>query len=485
MMTPRVAVLPRATPESQGVASTAILRFIEAAERDIHELHSVMLLRHGYVIAEGWWSPYRREDPHMLFSLSKSFTSTAVGLAAAEGRFSVDDPVVSFFPDEAPAKPGEHLAAMRVRHLLSMSTGHDIDTMPPMIGQPDGNWIKGFFAVPVEHQPGTHFLYNTGATYMLSAIIQKTTGQKLVDYLRPRLFDPLGIDQAVWEESPQGINTGGFGLSITTESIARFGQLYLQNGNWQGKQIIPEAWIAEATRSQISNGTDPNSEWAQGYGYQFWRCRHNAYRGDGAFGQYCIIMPEQDAVIAITAGLADMQKPMNLIWDILLPAMNASALPDDTAAQAGLTEKLGSLNIAPVPGSPHAPVPESINGRRYLFGPNPMNIESASFAFNGDGCTVTLRNPIAQDSITCGYGEWKPGETRLFNQPWESEPAPVVASGAWTSENRYTSVVRFTHTPFYITFNNVYGDHITIESLVNVGFQLPQTIVLEGKIAED
>src|SRR5690606_25066136 len=190
-------------------------------------------------------------------------------------------------------------------------------------------------------------------------------------------------------------------------------------------------------------------------------------------------------VIAITAGLSDMQKPMNLIWDILLPAMNAAALPDDTSAQAALADKLNQLHIEPVAGSAHSPIAESLNGQRYVFEPNPMSIESVSFVFSGDGCTVTIKNPMAHDSITCGYGEWKPGQTRLFNQPWEIEPAPIVASGAWTGENRYTSVVRFHHTPFYISFNNIYGDRLTIESLVNVGFQLPQTVVIEGKKAAD
>jgi CubicO group peptidase (beta-lactamase class C family) len=483
MITIEEVQLERATPESQGVHSQAILDFIDIAERDIHELHSFMLLRHGKVIAEGWWSPYQRNDPHMLFSLSKSFTSTAVGLAVAEGRLSVDDTVISFFPDEAPAAPNEHLAAMRVRHLLAMSTGHDTDTMPPMIARNDGNWINGFFEVPVEHAPGTHFLYNTGATYMLSAILQKLTGQKLVDYLEPRLFAPLGIHGARWEESPQRINTGGFGLSITTEDIARFGQLYLQKGVWHGKQIVPAGWIAEATALHTDNGSDPNSEWTQGYGYQFWRCRHNAYRGDGAFGQYCIVMPDQDAVMAITAGLSDMQKPMNLIWDILLPAITSSALPDDPATQTALREKLESLNIAPVTGSAESPLAESINGRRYVFEPNKMNIESVAFAFSEYGCTVTIKNRMAYDSITCGSGEWTPGQTRLFNQPWEIEPAPIVASGAWTADDRYTTVVRFHHTPFYITFHNLYGDRITVESRVNVGFELPQTIVLEGTLA--
>ena len=271
--------LPRSIPEAQGIPSAAITAFLEAAEQGGSGLHSFMLLRHGRVAAEGWWSPYAPTAPHMLFSLSKSFTSTAVGLAVAEGRLSVDDPVLSFFPAEAPRKPGENLAAMRVRHLLSMSTGHDHDTTEHLYRRRDGDWAKAFLARPVAYAPGTHFLYNTGASYMLSAIVQRLTGMTLLEYLRPRLLDPLGITGAAWETCPRGVNTGGFGLSITTEDIARFGQLYLQRGVWQGRQIVPEAWVAEASSRQMPNGSNAESDWEQGYGYQFWLCRHSAYRG--------------------------------------------------------------------------------------------------------------------------------------------------------------------------------------------------------------
>jgi CubicO group peptidase (beta-lactamase class C family) len=263
-MLTRIDALPRTSPEQQGIASSAVLRFVEALESQIHEMHSFMLLRHGSVVAEGWWSPYGHELPHMIYSLSKSFTSTAVGLAVSEGCFSLDDTVLSFFPDETPVEMSDFLAAMCVRHLLSMSTGHAVDTWAYMQERPDGDWIKGFFDVPVRHAPGTHFLYNTGATYMLSAIVQKTTGMKLIDYLQPRLFEPLGIENATWDESPQGIRVGGIGLNIKTEDIARFGQLYLQKGMWQGKQLLSEEWVKAATSYQMSNGYGPQSDWAQG-----------------------------------------------------------------------------------------------------------------------------------------------------------------------------------------------------------------------------
>lgn len=296
--------LLRTPPEQQGISSSSILQFVEALESQMHEVHSFMLLRHGNVVAEGWWSPHGRDYRHMLFSVSKSFTATAVGLALSEGHFAIDDSVLSFFPDEAPAVVGDHLAAMRVYDLLTMTTGHAVDTWSYMIERADGNWITAFFEVPVRHPPGTHFLYNTGATYLLSAIVQKTTGMNLIDYLQPRLFEPLGIQNATWEKSPQDICSGGIGLSVRTEDIARFGQLYLQNGMWRNRRILPEGWVEVATSSQVSNGNPAvQSDATQGYGYQFWRCRHGAYRGSGLFGQYCIVMPEQDAVLAITSGI--------------------------------------------------------------------------------------------------------------------------------------------------------------------------------------
>jgi CubicO group peptidase (beta-lactamase class C family) len=215
-----VKSLPRSAPEAQGIPSSAIQAFVQAAE-GIQDLHSFMLLRHGAVVAEGWWYPYRAERPHMLFSLSKSFTSTAVGLAVAEGLLSVDDPVLKFFPQDAPRKVSPNLAAMQVRHLLSMVTGHDLDTTDRMIRK--RNPFKAFLALPVEHVPGTHFVYNSGASYMLAAIVQKLTGQTLVEYLTPRLFEPLGIEGAAWETHPNGVNFGGWGLNIKTEDIARFG----------------------------------------------------------------------------------------------------------------------------------------------------------------------------------------------------------------------------------------------------------------------
>jgi len=327
-------ILPRATPESQGISSSGIAEFIRTADKEVDSMHSFMLVRHGKVVAEAWWEPESASKPHVLWSLSKSFTSTAVGLAVHEGKLNIDDKILAFFPDETPKDISENLKEMRVKDLLSMATGHQTEVS--LRGEKD--WITAFLKHPVPFSPGTHFKYNTPATFMQSAIVQKVTGQKVVDYLQSRLFEPLQIDPPKWDENPQGISIGGYGLYLKTEDIAKFGQLYLQKGVWNGKQIIPASWISDATSKQVSNGTKPTSDWEQGYGFQFWRCRHEAYRGDGKDGQFCVVLPKQDAVVVMTANNKNLQGQLNLVWDKLLPIFAEKPLAEDNAAVEELKE---------------------------------------------------------------------------------------------------------------------------------------------------
>jgi len=341
------APLPRSTPEAQGISSQAVLDFVTAEDHKVNTLHSVMVVRHGQVIAEGWWRPEAADKPHVLWSLSKSFNATAVGLAIAEGKLRLEDPVLKFFPKEAPASPSDNLKAMTVRDLLTMSCGHEVE--PRMIGGTPS--IATFLAHPVPHVPGTHFQYNTMGSYTLSAIVTKVTGQTALEYLKPRLFEPLGIENPKWDASPEGYSLGGYGLSLCTEDIAKFGQLYLQKGVWHGKQLVPEGWVAQATARQVPNDQESHAnigpDWREGYGFQFWRCRHNAFRGDGAGGQLCVVAPDQDLVVAITAASGNFQAEVDAIWDHLLPAFRPAALPENAAAQAKLKETLSALVAHP------------------------------------------------------------------------------------------------------------------------------------------
>jgi CubicO group peptidase (beta-lactamase class C family) len=461
----KLVKLPRSLPETQGVSPSGLLDFANAIDASKLNVHSMMVLRHGQVVAEGWWAPYAPQYKHTLYSLSKSFTSTAVGLAVAEGKLKVEDKVVSFFPKEAPATVSANLAAMRVKDLLTMSTGHDKDTTPALRDGGSNSWVQTFLAQPVDHEPGTHFVYNSGATYMLSAIVQKLTGQPILTYLKPRLFGPLGIEGEDWEVSPQGINTGGWGLRLKTEDIAKFGQLYLQKGVWNGKRLISEAWINDATRFEVQSagGKRPKEEndWLQGYGYQFWRCRNDAYRGDGAFGQYCIVLPKEDAVVAMTSETADMQAVLDAVWNHILPALRGEGLSAAKTKQAALTQKLAGLALAPpIMRSEDAMTTQSqISGKTYAIADNSLHAKNVSLTFGKDGCIFKLQDDKGDHQVLCGINHWAESATtfptlplKLTNLPTPGETSTRVAgSGGWKDANTFMMTWRFIETAHYDT----------------------------------
>lgn len=500
-------ILPRSSSEAEGVSSAGLLAFLNAADESIRDLHSFMFLRHGKVVAEGWWAPYAPEYPHALYSLSKSFVATAIGLAAAEGRLSVDDFVLSLLPDDRPPLVNEQQAALRVYHLLTMTTGHDPETEGLMFGQPEGNWAKGFLSQPMIHPPGTHFYYENGASYMLSAIVQQVTDMTVLDYLQPRLFAPLGIDKATWSVGPRGITIGFTGLSLTTEAIARFGQLYLQKGMWQGEQILPAEWVAAATKRQVSNGTNPDIDDEQGYGYQFWRARYGAYSGNGAFGQFCEIWPEHDVVLAITGGKEGMEVIQDLIWEHLLPATRPSALPEDHEVQQALHRKLSRLSIPLPQGQPSSPQAVMVSQRTYDFRAHEQNPADLRFDFGhgpffvtfatitldfagfskqsskeGGGCICTIVDNRGRHDVVCGHGHWRKGATTV-NSTDGHTLQPVAASGAWTADDTYEMQWCFIETAFRtIVTCRFEGDRVTVDWRENARFGDVKSLQLRGRV---
>ena len=466
--------LPRSAPEAQGISSSDLLNFINTADEQIDTMNSFLLIRHGHIVAEGYWTPYDAQTRHALYSLTKSFTSTAVGLAVAEGKLRVDDLVLKYFPDEAPATPSTNLKAMRISDLLSMSTGHHAEAP----NRPGEHWVKNFLAQPVDHKPGTYFLYNTPASHMLSAIVQKVTGAKTIDYLRPRLFEPLGIEDPVWITSPQGETSGGWGLKLRTREIARFGQLYLQKGKWQGRQLLPAAWVDLATSRQASNGSNPASDWDQGYGFQFWRSRNNAYRGDGAFGQYCVVIPHKDTVVIITSGVRNMQAVLDLVWDKLLPTLKEKPLPANAAVRKQLEERLAGLSVRTQKGEATSTDGARISGRGFAFPDNPRKMESMSLELDAGGeATLVMKQNGVEQRVAIGYGAWKKGQLAFGD--WQSQP--VAASGAWTAPDTYTAKLCFYEEPFILTVKLKFTeDKLVFDSEFNVGFGLTKQPQLVG-----
>ena len=312
--------LPRATPESMGVSSQAISAIYRELNQALElEPHGLMVMRHGHVITESHWSPYRNSTPQILYSLSKSLVSTAVGLAVSQGLLELDENAAMILPESMPSErdlKDRRMLDITVRHLLTMTSGTTFNEALTMFSE---NWGKDFFSHSLMFDPGAFFKYNSMNTYLLSAILMRRTGMGLLEYLTKHVFSKIGISDAHWEMCPQGIEKGGWGLALSPENLCRLGQLYLQGGWWgEGTDrvsVLPEAWIKEASTIKVHTDKDESDP---GYGYQIWMChRPGAYMFCGMFGQYVFVVPDLDMVIAMTSanGQGSADHPVeNILW---------------------------------------------------------------------------------------------------------------------------------------------------------------------------
>ncbi len=441
MSTPHPA-LPRTTPESHGLPSAAVLAWLDRLDREGIELHSLMLLRHGHILAEGWWAPYHRRGLQLVYSLSKAFTSCAVGHAVAEGLVGLDDRLVDLFP-EAAAGAGPRAGGLTLHDALSMSTGHRVDTLDRVLrsGQEP---VSAYLALEPESERGTWFVYDNGATFVAGAAVQQASGQRLLDYLRPRVLDPIGVGAAAWTTTPDGRDAGFSGIHVRTEAIARLGQLLLDDGVWQGRRVLPEGWVARASSPLTDNSMHPGGvDWQQGYGYQLWRCRHGAYRGDGAFGQFCLVLPEQQGVLATTACTEDMQGVLDAFWEEVLPAYADEPLADDAAAHAQLQQRLAAAML-PVVRS--AAAPEGEGPWRFAHHPAPdledgdLELGSVEVRDLGAGSWELVVDSGGTVRVPCADGDWPPVATSGGSEPF-------VASGGWTAPGVFEARVVAVETP--------------------------------------
>jgi CubicO group peptidase (beta-lactamase class C family)/predicted glycoside hydrolase/deacetylase ChbG (UPF0249 family) len=470
-------LLPRSTPGAEGVQADSIISFMNAANKSGIEFHSFMLLRHGKVVAETWWDPYKADIKHTMYSCSKSFTATAIGFAVSEGKLKVSDKVISFFPESLPLIISPFLAELEIRDLLTMSVGHEKE---PSYIAASNDWVKAFLAVPIKYEPGSKFLYNSPATYMLSAIIQKVTGQKVIDYLQPRLFGPLGIENIDWETDPQGINVGGWGLRLKTEDMAKFGQLFLQRGMWKGKQILPVAWVEEAGSMKIMQKPEATksqmetNEWVQGYAYQMWRCRFNAYRADGANGQYIIMLPEKDAVVVITAESANMQAEIDLVWKHILPALGTTKIKESKNLLAGLNTKLNNQALKPNLSKANIDFEKSISNKSFQI-INDKTKKDVRFSFIDNSLQFQLNTDSVIHNLVFGNENWVAGTTSKFgpylagkskNNRVGISPFKVFGSYAWKDAKTLEMTLRYIESPHTETILCVFD-----EDKVSIDFQ--------------
>ncbi|MEJ8306732.1 serine hydrolase [Saccharibacillus sacchari] len=473
--------LPRRRPEEAGVDPQGIIDFLDAVAEQKFDLRSFMLLRRGEVLAEGWWAPHASEDRHAMYSVSKSFTSTAIGMAVDEGLLTVEDKVADLLPQLMPTDPHPNLSKMTVHDLLVMGTGHKQDPLEKARPNPDSDWARIFLAAEVENVPGSTFSYSSGATYMLSVILQTLTGEKVVDYLESRLFAPLGIEHKSWQESPQGYTTGGWGLKLSSEDLAKFGQLYLQKGIWNGQQLVSKKWVDLASSKRIDNGDDPQGDWGQGYGYQFWVCRHNAYRADGAYGQFCLVLPDQEAVVVLTSAISRTKELLDEVWTHLLPAMqDGSVSVSEVGDQAA--RRLKELRNAPDPAG-DSTNDESWSGRTYRLSEDQdegVKLRGVRFTANEEG-SVQIEAWMSLDkasvpsdefkfSLLSGAGHWQKNEAPVpANTPFfPSDMGPAYAWNSRRPDGSLRLAIRFAEEPILFDWTLTFdGDKLQLNEHAN------------------
>ncbi len=438
--------LPRSSPSQQQVDPAAVHAFLDAMDaRDDIEMHSLMVVKHGHVVAEGWWSPYSPERVHLLYSLSKSFTSTAAAFAQQEGLLDLDDTLVSHFPEIDADITDPRSREIRLRHVAAMASGHTREMVDDAFERDLEEPVRGFLLHPPPQTPGTVFAYNQPCTYSLAAVVQRRAGTTLTEYLRPRLFDPLGIDEVGWASYPRGRELGFTGLHARTEDIAKLGLLHLQRGRWGDDQLIPEAWVDEATRSQVDNPHEPNPDWRQGYGFQFWMSQHG-YRGDGAFGQFCLVLPEQDAVVATTCATEEMQAVLDAVWEHLLPGLSYGGVAGD---EASLAARLSELHL-PAPLAEASPADwEPWTSGPFTVTPGmtiaraPSHLTTVQVQGGDEGWEVVLQEARNSIAVPVGTGSWTVSEP----PDWKGNAIPVAAAGGWLDAHTLRVEVIFLETP--------------------------------------
>jgi hypothetical protein len=423
------------------------------------ELHGLMIHRHGAVAAENFWWPYGPDRPRVMHSATKSFTACAIGMAVEEGRLSLSDRVIDFFPDHLPAAVDAKLAAMTVEDLLTMRTGHERETSGAIWRGIDTSWIAEFFKIPIVHEPGTTYVYTSAASYMLSAVLTRVTGETLHDYLKPRLFEPLGITGETWDTGPDGVNPGGNGLTCRCSDLLKLCILYTQGGLWDGRRILSEDWVR---RSTVAHGP--------GYGYHWVIGEHGSALAVGVFVQIGVSFPEQGASLMVIGAINGSK--------LLLPHLFrhfplAFETPGDAEADRRLEARFASTRLARPLVSLAEPAPEHGGTVEYAICENTRGVSRVRFEFAKDRCRVVLTDAEGDHTILVGIDRWIEGQAdmpgRELHHGYRLQPAQVVAGGRWLDADTLEMTWIYAETAFRDTVVCRFGGgRINVSRSVNV-----------------
>ncbi len=448
-------------PEHHGLSSKALLDFYTQMERQQLEVNSFMLLQNGKVTSQFWRQPYHKDAQQLLFSLSKSFTSIAVGIAWDNGFLDLKDPVIAYFPDQLPDKISNNLAQMTLHHLLSMNTGHHHNIYGSVAKEQD--WVRAFLSQDVEFVPGSHYRYSTHATYMLSAIVEKATGLGLVDFLMPRLFQPLGIPRPTWETCPMGTVAGGMGLSIATDGIAKFGQMLLNKGEYEGQRIVSEEYVNLAISEQSDNREgEQRIDSAQGYGYQFFLCRRGCFMGNGAFGQLCFVAPEHNIVIAATSSfpsMKELQTLLDFIYSYIIDSLGDDSPPVLSREYSNELHQLLATKSYPVPA--FQPIPDNITflvNHYYVLDDNPHHLNGICFNISDNELEVQFQYRAGEEKrLSFDFTKEVVSED-LFIKDLSLHHQQVVTYATWKDPATLILTLHYVETPYLVTYTVIFSE---------------------------
>lgn len=430
-------------PEDVGISSAAIAHFLQECERLPYKLRTLHVVRHGKAVVEAARHPFLPTDKRLVYSVSKTFTATAIGVAVKEGLLSVEDKVLDYFPQCRNLELDERARRMTIRHLLTMSTGHERDTVGDMCNSTGTPWPEVFFTRKMAYEPGIRFVYNSGGTYMLSEIIGRVTGMCLKDWLQKYVFDPLGIAGVCWDTNGT-VNTGAWGLLIAPRDLCKLGMLYLNKGVYNGQRVLTEEWVEEASAPQVATNSQGCGGWGQRYGYQIWENSPGSYRADGAFGQYCMVLPAQDMVVTTTAEEADGTRIFPLVEKYLLADLREPARGRDAWAYENLQKVLCRWEAPAVYQPTSSYLVNALQDRSYqLESQNgPAERHRLRFQAGNSGLLLTIddRQVIKSSCVADVLGETKyaielPSSSPLRGQEQRNRPWLYGAHHAWLDQD--------------------------------------------------
>lgn len=406
-------------PESVGVSPAWVTDFVRALNRRGEMHHSFLMMRHGRVFAEGYWAPFTASSKHRMYSVSKTFTSAAIGCLVDEGKLRLTDKIVDYFPDQLPAQRDPYLAETTIRDLLMMSTPYPTGATYTQPGVDRMNWLHSFFhpTIAPDHPAGTLFHYDTSATYVLDVLVERLTGKPFLEYLKDKMLRALGFSEDAWcVSAPEGHSWGGSGVICTTRDLARFARVFLGAGCVDGVRYLSESYARVATSRQIDNCTDGHTDGlhGHGYGYQIWCTADGTFSFLGMGGQLAICDPAHDFLFVCTSDTQGAPAGYAFIYDYLrfyvLDRLQSDALPRDDAAYNELQSLLSGLKIALPVGESSSEFASQVNGVRYRLNPNPMGIRAFVLHFDGDSGALVLDTDRGEKHFPFGLGQYVEAE---------------------------------------------------------------------------